>query len=110
MKKPASISIMVLLVTAIGGLVTLATGAVLLLSAYANFKNTSELVLSSGQIFMASLEADVKQHVKPAAEIVEFLVQQAADGDFNPAFKNETVWQLKGVLGGVPQISDVAVW
>jgi adenylate cyclase len=110
MKKSADISITVLLVTAIGGLVTLAAGSVLLLSAYANFKNTSELALSRGQIFMATLQEDVKQHVKPVADIVEFLVRQAADGEFDPAFKDETVWQLKGVLGSIPQISDVAVW
>ena len=100
----------VLLVTAIGGLVTLAAGSVLLLSAYANFKNTSELTLSRGQIFMATLREDVKQHVEPVSDIVEFLVRQAADGEFDPAFKDETIWQLKGVLGSVPQISDVAVW
>jgi adenylate cyclase len=110
MTKSADISITVLLVTAIGGLVTLAAGSVLLLSAYANFKNTSELALSRGQIFMATLQEDVKQHVKPVADIVEFLVRQAADGEFDPAFKDETVWQLKGVLGSIPQISDVAVW
>ncbi|MEO9574653.1 MAG: adenylate/guanylate cyclase domain-containing protein [Tateyamaria sp.] len=110
MKKSADISMTVLLVTAIGGLVTLAAGSVLLLSAYANFKNTSELALSRGQIFMATLKEDVKQHVEPVADIVEFLVRQASDGEFDPAFKDETVWQLKGVLGSIPQISDVAVW
>lgn len=110
MKKPGDISITVLLVTVMGGLVALAAGAVLLLSAYANFKNTTELVLSSGQIFMASLQKDVKKHVEPVAEIVDFFVQQAAVGEFDPEFKDETVWQLKGVLGSVPQISDVAVW
>ncbi len=110
MKKSAEISITVLLVTAIGGLVTLAAGSVLLLSAYANFKNTSELALSRGQIFMATLKEDVKQHVEPVADIVEFLVRQAEDGEFDPSFKDETIWQLKGVLGSVPQISDVAVW
>ena len=62
MIRPASISITVLLVTAIGGLVAFAVGAVLLLSAYANFKNTSELVLDSAEAFMESLEADVKVH------------------------------------------------
>jgi len=110
MKKSAAISMTVLLVTAIGGLVTLAAGSVLLLSAYANFKNTSELALSRGQIFMATLKEDVKQHVEPVSDIVEFLVRQAAGGEFDPAFKDETVWQLKGVLGSIPQISDVAVW
>lgn len=100
----------VLLVTTIGGLVTLAAGSVLLLSAYANFKNTSELALSRGQIFMATLKEDVKQHVEPVSDIVEFLVRQTADGEFDPAFKDETIWQLKGILGSIPQISDVAVW
>ncbi|NRB33991.1 MAG: adenylate/guanylate cyclase domain-containing protein [Rhodobacteraceae bacterium] len=110
MKKSSDISMTVLLVTAIGGLVVLAAGSVLLLSAYANFKNTSELALSRGQIFMATLKEDVKQHVQPVSDIVEFLVRQAADGEFDPAFKDETVWQLKGIMGSIPQISDVAVW
>eukprot|EP00581_Thalassiosira_minuscula_P021413 CAMPEP_0184440296 /NCGR_PEP_ID=MMETSP0738-20130409/755478_1 /TAXON_ID=385413 /ORGANISM="Thalassiosira miniscula, Strain CCMP1093" /LENGTH=628 /DNA_ID=CAMNT_0026808171 /DNA_START=141 /DNA_END=2028 /DNA_ORIENTATION=+ len=110
MKKSSDISMTVLLVTTIGGLVTLAAGSVLLLSAYANFKNTSELALSRGQIFMATLKEDVKQHVEPVSDIVEFLVRQTADGEFDPAFKDETIWQLKGILGSIPQISDVAVW
>ncbi len=101
---------MVLLVTAIGGLVALAAGAVLLLSAYANFKNTTELIVESAQVFMASLETDVRQHIEPAADIVDFLVKQAENGEFDPAYKHETVLQLKGVLGGVPQLSGVAVW
>ncbi len=110
MNRPASISITVLLVAAIGGLVALAAGAVLLLSAYANFKNTSELVLDSAKSFMESLEADVKQHLTPAEAIVEFLVQQAANGELDPALKHESVLMLSGALAAAPQVSDIAVW
>ena len=110
MSKPANISITVLLVTAIGGLVALASGAVLLLSAYANFKNTSELVIESAQSFMESLEADVSQHLAPAQSVVEFLVRQAASGNLDPSVRQESVLMLSGAMAAAPQISDIAVW
>lgn len=109
-KKPTGISISVLLVVAIGGLVLLATGAVLLLSGYANFKNTTELVLNTAQSSMEELEEDVTQHLRPAQELVEYLARQAADSNFDPAIKQETVLVLSGALAAAPQISRVAVW
>ena len=108
--KSPGISISVLLVIAIGGLVLFGTGAVLLLSGYANFKNTTELVLESAQFFMEELEEDVSQHVAPAQDVVEYLVQQAAAGNFDPAIKQETVLLLSGALAAAPQISRLAVW
>ena len=48
-KKFVGVSISVLLVVAIGGLVSLVAGAVLFMSGYANFKNTTELVLDNAQ-------------------------------------------------------------
>ena len=108
--KSFGVSISVLLVVAIGGLVALATGAVLLLSAYANFKNTSELVLGTAQSFMESLEEDVTEYLVPAQNLVEYLVQQAENGNFDPSIKQETVLVLSGVLAAAPQISDIVLW
>ncbi len=108
--RKTRVSITVLLVTAIGGLVAVAVSAVLLLSAYANFKNTSELVQASASSFMESLEADVIAHMTPASQVVEFLAHQAELGELDPALKHETVLLLSGTLGASPQLSDIAVW
>ncbi len=105
-----NVSISVLLVVAIGGLVSLAAGAVLILSVYANFKNTSELVVESAEAFMENLEDDVTQYLLPAQNLVDYLVKQAANGNFDPSIKQEAVLVLSGALAAAPQISNIAIW
>ncbi len=109
MKKTSSVSISILLVVAIGGLVALATGAVLLITSYANYRNTSELVVNGARNFMELLETDVRTHLQPARNIVEHLTREAEQGNLDPALRQESTLLLSGALAGVPQVTDIGL-
>ncbi len=108
MKK--KISVTILLLVAVGGLVLIATSAVLLVTGYANFTNTRELLAEKANMTVDGLEQGVRNHVRPARNIVDHLALLASQGEFEVSNRPDVVSTLKSVLGAAPQVSGVSIW
>ncbi len=104
------VSLTVLLSTAIGTLILLSVGTVLTITATANFKNTFELLVNSGELTMGTLETDVRGYVDPAKDLADHMVHLVADGMIDVSNQQEIRDTLLGAIGPSPQISGIVVW
>ncbi len=104
------ISISALLTVTTATLIALAAGVILLLSAWANLKNTSELIYTYADNVMDSLENDIRAHLKPAETLVAELIVRFGEGDLSLDDKQRLFRFLNGSLASAPQIAGVAFW
>ena len=102
--------ITVLLSTAIGALVLLSVGAVLLVTAVASYKNTWELMLQSGALLTSNLEERVRQYVDPAKRLSDHIAHLVDAGEFDPSDFETAKPALLAALGPAPQLSGAALW
>jgi len=105
--KSVKIRITVLLMTAIGGLVALAVGAVLLVSATANVKNTLELLNRSAALTVTMVDRGVEDYVTPARSLIAHFRRMVDDGRLRTDNEAQMVTALMGSLAAAPQISGV---
>jgi len=104
------VRITVLLIIAVGALVTLSTGIVLVLSGGAAFRSTFELLQASAELIIERLEDDVRGHVAPAAGIAGALSDLVAGGHVDPAEQTQMIVAMKGAMAGHPQIAGLLFW
>lgn len=104
------ISLTVLLSTAIGTLILLSVGTVLAITATANFKNTFELLVNSGELTMDNLESEVRTYVDPAENLADHMVYLVENGIVDVSDRAEVRDTLIGALGSSPQIDGVVFW
>ncbi len=93
--------------TAIGGLVALAVGAVLLVSATANVKNTLELLNRSAALTVTMVDRGVAQYVEPARSLIAHVRRIVSEGRVRVENEPELVTALVGSLAAAPQITGV---
>ncbi|MEM6462111.1 MAG: adenylate/guanylate cyclase domain-containing protein [Pseudomonadota bacterium] len=104
------ISLTVLLSTAIGSLILLSVGSVLLITAGANFRNTLELLRESGRLTMSNLETRLRDYADPAEELASYIARLVEEGQIELSDKRQLRDTLLGTLGPSPQVSGVAIW
>ncbi len=108
--RRARMRITVLLSTAIGALVLLSVGAVLIVTAIANYKNTWELLLQSGALLTSNVEERVRQYVDPAKRLSDHIAFLVSEGKFDPSDFEAAKPALLAALGPSPQLSGAALW
>ncbi len=104
------ISITVLLATAIGTLVAIAVGVVLVISVLANFRNTNELMQVSANQTIDSLERQLDSQLQPARRIVEHIASQVMSDAIDLKNKREMITTMRASLGTTSDITGIAIW
>ncbi len=105
-----SISMTVLLATAVGGLVTLSVSVVLAMSLYSNYTNTTELLEQSSSQLIKGIEQYIKSQIDPARNVVEHIAKQAENGSLDLSDRSELIPTLKASLAAAPELTGVAYW
>lgn len=103
------IKISALLALAIGGLVALSAGAVLLVSTYANVQNTTELLNTSASMIVESIEDNIFSLTTPIEELAKSLQKDASSGDVDLSDTEFLEAYFKGVAASAPYLTDLAV-
>ncbi|MFA3921004.1 adenylate/guanylate cyclase domain-containing protein [Ruegeria hyattellae] len=103
------IRISVLLMLVIGGLVSLSTGAVLIVSTHANFQNTTELLNASASMVVESIEDNVFGLTTPIEELVTSLREDASSGEVDLSDTEFLKAYFRGVVASAPYMTDLAV-
>ena len=101
------IRITILLMFAIGGLVALAMGAVLAISATANVKNTLELLNRRAALTVSLVETGVANHVVPVRNLIAHIQRLVLDGDLDTDNEEQMETALKSSLAAAPQIAGI---
>lgn len=96
--------------TAIGGLVALAVGAVLMVSATANVKNTLELLNRRAALTVSMVDRGVANYVKPARSLIAHFRRMVGEGKVSLKNEAQIVTALMGSLAAAPQIAGVVFW
>jgi adenylate cyclase len=104
------VRITIVLMLAIGGLTAVAVGAVLVVSATANIKNTLELMRSRAQLTINAVERGVLDHLQPAQVLIEDLSRRVSQGTLDIDDRERLVATLAGALAPEPQIAGLVVW
>lgn len=104
------IRITLLLMTAIGGLVTLAVGAVLLVAGYANTLNTLELLQRRAALTLNLVERGIEDKAEPARALIAHMRRLAAEGAFRADDEGQLLIALRSSLAAAPQIGGVVFW
>ncbi|WP_170423829.1 adenylate/guanylate cyclase domain-containing protein [Ruegeria arenilitoris] len=103
------IRISVLLALTIGGLVALSAGAVLLVSTYANVRNTTELLNTSAAMIVESIQDNVFSLTTPIEELAKSLEEDARSGEVDLSDTEFLKAYFKGVAASAPYLSDLAI-
>ncbi len=103
------VSIRVLLVSTIGGLVAMSVASVLLISAYANFTNTWDLIFRSSTQLLDSLDRELNSQMRPARDLVAFLSRRIGEGSINIRDRDQLEPAMIGAMAAAPQIGSVAI-
>ena len=93
----------------IGGLVALSAGAVLAVSTYANFRNTTELLNTSAAKSVETIEASVFSMTAPISDLAVTLQKSAETGTVDLSDKGFLQAFFKGVSASVPHLTDLDV-
>lgn len=104
------ISMSALLAGAVGILVSITVALVVLLSAYANLRNTIDLVFSVSEQTMERLEHDIRAHLSPAAALVDQLANRVERGRLDPSDDEAIARFASGGFASAPQIAGLLVW
>ena len=90
-------------------MVAVACGLVLLVSAYATYKNTRDLLVASAGQMINALQHNVTTHISPAENLVKSLVSQISTGDPGLVSNEQLVIAMRAAMAGVPQITGIAL-
>ena len=108
-RRGGRISISVLLVVTIGGLVALSAIAVMAVSTYANFRNTVELLSTSAEVFVDSVESDIDSLLEPLENTVRDLSEDSNRGVFDPMDQAFLQSFFRGAVASTPHLSNLVV-
>jgi adenylate cyclase len=100
----------VVLMLALGGLTSIAVGSVLLISAYASFKNTKELTQKRAELTVAAIERGVADTLGQAQNMIGDIAARVADGSLDLADRPRLAATLSGALASAPQLGGVAIF
>ncbi len=106
-KRHGRISIAAGLAAAIGLLVLISVGAVLVIGAWLAQKNTFSLLSTNADISINASINRIKQHLKPSENQAQFIARRIANGDIDPSDKKSFAVFLAGALAATPQIDAV---
>lgn len=104
------VRITVLLMTAIGGLVALAVGAVLAVTATVNIQNTTELLVRRAALTVALVDRQVDGYFAPALNLIEHVRRLVADGQVRTDDEEQMLTLLRASLAAAPQVAGVVFW
>ena len=110
MSERSHITMSTLLVGAVGILVSGTVVLVISLSAFANFRNTIDLVYYVSQQAMDALERDIRGHLSPAASLVRQLAARADAGLIDPTDRDALSKFASGAFASAPQIAGLVAW
>src|SRR5687767_4578452 len=81
---PPRLSIAAYLSLGFGGLMLTAVALVLAMSLYANWQNTSELLVDKSRLILGSLTRQIQQYLDPAAAKADYVARQLEAGELTP--------------------------
>ena len=87
----------------------MSVASVLLISAYANFTNTWDLIFRSSRQLLDSLDRELNNQMRPARDLVAFLSRRIAEGSINMDDRDQLEPAMIGALAAAPQIGAVAI-
>ena len=98
-----------------GGLMLIAVALVLAMSLYANWQNTSELLVDKSRLILGSLTRQIQQYLDPAAAEADFVARQIESGELRTDRRADLLEVLATIMAGTPQIHamvyvDAAGW
>lgn len=105
-----SVTITVLLAAAIGGLVVVSVGLVLIITGAANYRNTWELLQRTSVLVVDTVEKNLREHLNPARQLVVNIAANVAQGTLDLTDQPAMTHALRGAMAAVPQISGGAFW
>ena len=105
----AKIRISTLLALTITGLVAFSVGAVLLVSTYANARNTTELLTISAEMSVGTIEDSILSLTTTIENLAQALQRDASSGEVDLADIEFLTAFFKGVAASVPYLTDIAV-
>lgn len=90
-----------------GGLTFVAVGSVLLITLYANWRNTSELLADKSRLILSSLTGQIELWLDPTVGSAEFVATMIESGRLAPEDHDRLLEVLAAVHAGSPQIHAV---
>lgn len=102
------LSIAAFLSLGFGGLMLVAVAGVLAMSLYANWQNTSELLIDKSRLILGSLTGQIRQYLDPAAAKADWLARQIEQGELVAGEQARLLEVLGTLMGGAPQIHAIA--
>lgn len=93
-----------------GLLVLLAVATVFGVQYSASRTNTFKFLNDKAEAIVGQIEFDIRHHLDPAANQVEFIAQQIESGAFDLDDTARLTDLMTGSLAGVPQIAAIASW
>lgn len=100
----------VVLMLALGGLTSIAVGSVLLISAYASFKNTKELTQKRAELTVTAIERGVADTLGQAQNMISDIANRVDDGSLDLEDRDHLAATLSGALASAPQLGGVAIF
>ena len=91
-----------------GGLMLTAVALVLTMSLYANWQNTSELLVDKSRLILGSLTRQIQQYLDPAAAKADYVARQIEAGELAPDRQARLLEVLPTLMAGTPQIHAMA--
>ena len=104
------IRIRTLLALTMGGLVLVATAAVLVIALFASARNTFELVNAQTVLVVDSIEEEVRSRFQTASELVDGYVQEVRSGSLRGATADELHDALSVALAASPDVEVLLTW
>lgn len=96
------------LAVAIGGLVAIAVAAVLAIYWTTTARTTFDLLVDKAELGVASVEAQLRQHLEPVSAELDGFGQLIQDNQLNPDDQAQFTAMLTGALAASPQVSSIA--
>lgn len=113
-RRRPTLSLATVLALAIGFLVLVSTGAVLLVTGGALVRNTVDLLQRRAELGLDLAESRLRGHLDPAAEQVAYLSRLTADGLFDPFDESrpqdDRMAVAAGALAASPQVLGLGFW
>ncbi len=110
MRKKPRIPLSTLLTGSVGILVFVTVLLVLFFSAFANVRNTVDLLQQVAEQAMDQLAGDISAHLNPAAALIDQLRVRVDKGRLDPSDNEAIARFASGAMAAAPQIGGLVVW
>ena len=104
------IRITIVLMLALGGLTSIAVGAVLLISTYASLQNTLELTEKRAELTVAAIERGVADTLAQGQNLLGDIAARVANGSLDLADRARVSATLSGALASAPQLGGAVIF